>query len=172
MHAGRDMDQQLVVHRPGLDDQHRVFAALAQAVGEHAAGRAGAEDDVVVFELHRDSIATVAPEVNRVGALGTIAAIAYHRAMPESANPAAEVFDFDREIDRRGTDSAKWDKYVDRDILPMWVADTDFATHPAIVAALRARLEHPSSTCPASSARCISPAARSAKPATRSSCRA
>ena len=56
---------------------------------------------------------------------------------------ATERFDFDREIDRRGTDSVKWDRYSGRDVLPMWVADTDFAAHPAIVRSMRARLEHP-----------------------------
>ncbi|MCP4334511.1 MAG: putative C-S lyase [Gammaproteobacteria bacterium] len=54
-----------------------------------------------------------------------------------------EVFDFDREIDRRDTRSAKWEKYHGRDILPMWVADTDFAVAPQIQQALRNRVEHP-----------------------------
>jgi cysteine-S-conjugate beta-lyase len=54
-----------------------------------------------------------------------------------------EVFDFDREIDRRGTRSAKWDKYGDRDILPMWVADSDFAVAPEIQRALHERADHP-----------------------------
>ncbi len=69
--------------------------------------------------------------------------MAYHRAMPRAVNQTTEAFDFDREIDRRGTDSIKWDKYPDRDILPMWIADTDFAAHPAIVESMRERLEHP-----------------------------
>ncbi len=63
--------------------------------------------------------------------------------MARAANNATEVFDFDREIDRRGTDSAKWDKYAGRDILPMWVADTDFAVHPAIPDAIKRRADHP-----------------------------
>ena len=54
-----------------------------------------------------------------------------------------EVFDFDREIDRRNTRSAKWDKYGDRDILPMWVADSDFAVAPEIQRALHERADHP-----------------------------
>ena len=54
-----------------------------------------------------------------------------------------EQFDFDRIIDRQATQSAKWEKYRGRDILPMWVADTDFAVAPAIQAALHARAEHP-----------------------------
>ena len=35
--------------------------------------------------------------------------------------------DFDRIIDRCGTASAKWAKYAGRDVIPLWVADTDFA---------------------------------------------
>ena len=50
-------------------------------------------------------------------------------------------FDFDRVIDRRGTDSNKWRKYGP-DVLPMWVADMDFASPPAVIDALRARVEH------------------------------
>ena len=49
-------------------------------------------------------------------------------------------YDFDRVIDRRGTNSAKWD--VPAGQLPMWVADMDFAAAPEIIAALRARLDH------------------------------
>ena len=51
------------------------------------------------------------------------------------------TFDFDRIIDRRGTDSNKWNKFGP-DVLPMWVADMDFASPPAVVDALRARVEH------------------------------
>ncbi|WP_440027176.1 MalY/PatB family protein [Chromobacterium amazonense] len=50
--------------------------------------------------------------------------------------------DFDRLIDRRGTASEKWDKYAGRDVLPMWVADMDFAAAPAILRALRQRIDH------------------------------
>ncbi|MBJ6798647.1 MalY/PatB family protein [Geomonas propionica] len=51
-------------------------------------------------------------------------------------------FDFDEIIDRRGTASEKWDKYGDRDIIPLWVADMDFKSPPAIVKALHERVEH------------------------------
>lgn len=47
------------------------------------------------------------------------------------------TFDFDSVIDRRGTDSQKWQKYAGRDILPLWVADMDFKSSPAIIAALQ-----------------------------------
>jgi cystathionine beta-lyase len=52
-------------------------------------------------------------------------------------------FDFDTPVDRRGTDSNKWGKYAGRDVLPLWVADMDFAAPDCVLAALRARLEHP-----------------------------
>ncbi len=50
------------------------------------------------------------------------------------------TFDFDTVIDRRGTDSQKWQKYAGRDILPLWVADMDFKSPPAITAALQERV--------------------------------
>ncbi len=49
-------------------------------------------------------------------------------------------FDFNRVIDRRGGDSLKWNKYAGRDVLPLWVADMDFAAPPAVLAALERRL--------------------------------
>ena len=51
-------------------------------------------------------------------------------------------FDFDTPIDRGGTASVKWKKYGSRDIIPMWVADMDFACAPAILEALHQRIEH------------------------------
>lgn len=51
-------------------------------------------------------------------------------------------FDFDTVIDRRGGDSLKWNKYAGRDVLPLWVADMDFAAPPAVVAALEKRVAH------------------------------
>jgi len=51
-------------------------------------------------------------------------------------------FDFDSPVDRRGTSAVKWDKYGDRDIIPMWVADMDFRCAPPILAALRKRVDH------------------------------
>ena len=52
-------------------------------------------------------------------------------------------FDFDTPVDRHGTASVKWNKYGSRDIIPMWVADMDFACAPAVVEALRRRVDHP-----------------------------
>jgi cystathionine beta-lyase len=50
-------------------------------------------------------------------------------------------FDFDRVVDRRASDSNKWHKFP-ADVLPFWVADMDFPSPPAVVDALRARVEH------------------------------
>ncbi|MFM8283373.1 MAG: MalY/PatB family protein [Planctomycetaceae bacterium] len=44
--------------------------------------------------------------------------------------------------DRRGTGSEKWDRWPDRDILPVWVADMDFRTDPEVLAAIHERVEH------------------------------
>ena len=51
-------------------------------------------------------------------------------------------FDFDHVPDRRGTDSVKWGRYAGRDVLPLWVADMDFPAPPAVLEALRRRVEH------------------------------
>ncbi len=51
-------------------------------------------------------------------------------------------FDFDEVVDRQGTGSVKWDSVENASILPMWVADMDFRTAPAIVDALQKRVEH------------------------------
>jgi cystathionine beta-lyase len=51
------------------------------------------------------------------------------------------VFDFDNAPQRRGTDSAKW-SYFGPDVLPMWVADMDFASPQPIVEALQERVAH------------------------------
>ena len=50
--------------------------------------------------------------------------------------------EFDRLIDRRGTFSAKWDKYQGRDVLPFWVADMDFAAPQFLLDALAERVRH------------------------------
>lgn len=50
------------------------------------------------------------------------------------------VYDFDQLIDRRSSNSLKWD--VKEIELPMWVADMDFQTAPEIRQALARRVEH------------------------------
>lgn len=51
-------------------------------------------------------------------------------------------YDFDTIIPRRGTNSYKWDTPEEENVLPMWVADMDFRTAPAIVEALQERVAH------------------------------
>ena len=51
-------------------------------------------------------------------------------------------YDFDTVVPRRGTNSYKWDSMPRADILPMWVADMDFRTAPAVTEAIRKRAEH------------------------------
>lgn len=50
---------------------------------------------------------------------------------------------FDQVIDRRSTLSSKWEKYAGQDVIPMWVADMDFAAPPPVLRAMSARLKHP-----------------------------
>ncbi|MFD2175051.1 MalY/PatB family protein [Rhodobacter lacus] len=50
-------------------------------------------------------------------------------------------FDFDEEVERRGSGASKWDDGP-ADVLPMWVADMDFRTAPPVVDALQARVAH------------------------------
>lgn len=49
---------------------------------------------------------------------------------------------FDQITNRHGTSSTKWDKYGSADVLPMWVADTDFQVPPFVLDAIRARVDH------------------------------
>lgn len=56
-------------------------------------------------------------------------------------------YNFDEEIERRGSGALKTDKLKERfgreDLLAAWVADMDFATPDFIIEALRKRLDHP-----------------------------
>ena len=55
-------------------------------------------------------------------------------------------YNFDQIIDRRGTDALKIDAVPSiwgrDDLMPLWVADMDFATPPFIMEALRRRMDH------------------------------
>lgn len=51
------------------------------------------------------------------------------------------IYDFDRVIDRRSSDSHKWHRYAE-DVLPLWVADMDFAAPEPVIEALRRRVDH------------------------------
>ena len=52
-------------------------------------------------------------------------------------------YDFDKHIERRDTGCVKWDEMTSPDVIPLWVADMDFAVAPAIQEAIRKRAEHP-----------------------------
>lgn len=51
------------------------------------------------------------------------------------------MYDFDHPVERRGTDSGKWG-WFGEDVLPMWVADMDFASPQPIINALLHRIQH------------------------------
>ena len=57
------------------------------------------------------------------------------------------MYDFDQVQNRVGTGSVKWDKQnsfgVESGLLPFWIADTDFASVPEILAAIKKRCDHP-----------------------------
>jgi cystathionine beta-lyase len=57
------------------------------------------------------------------------------------------MYNFDAIIERRGTDCTKVDGlkqvFGRDDVLPLWVADMDFATPPFIIEALQRRVAHP-----------------------------
>lgn len=55
-------------------------------------------------------------------------------------------YDFEKMIERKNTHSYKWDQvaslFGDSEILPMWVADMDFAAPPSVIEALKKRVDH------------------------------
>lgn len=84
----------------------------------------------------------------RFGDMQTLAAAAANDTVRagQSGQPHM-TFDFDRQLPLRGTHSSKYDGIKktygvdDPDLIPMWVADMDFAAAPPIQAALRAEVE-------------------------------
>jgi len=52
-------------------------------------------------------------------------------------------YDFDEVIARQGTGCVKWDESPSTDVIPLWVADMDFAVAPAIQEAIKRRAQHP-----------------------------
>ncbi|QJC28822.1 putative C-S lyase [Enterobacteriaceae endosymbiont of Plateumaris consimilis] len=50
-------------------------------------------------------------------------------------------FDFNKFIDRNNSDSLKWNKY-NKDIIPLWIADSDFSCPPCVLDALKKRINH------------------------------
>ena len=58
------------------------------------------------------------------------------------ATAASRFPEFDACPTRHGTGSEKWDRWPDRDVLPMWVADMDFRSAEVVLDAIRARVDH------------------------------
>jgi cysteine-S-conjugate beta-lyase len=54
---------------------------------------------------------------------------------------SSKLYDFDTLIDRRSSDSIKWNLYGE-DVLPLWVADMDFPSPPSVVKAIQERAAH------------------------------
>ncbi len=51
-----------------------------------------------------------------------------------------DKFDFDKILDRKNKGFVKWDKYVGKDIIPMWVADMEFKSCNFIIKRLRQKI--------------------------------
>lgn len=51
-------------------------------------------------------------------------------------------YDFDTIINRRNTNSTKWDTSKEKDIIPMWIADMDFKTADQVIKTLEKRVHH------------------------------
>lgn len=51
-------------------------------------------------------------------------------------------FDFDSPVERADTWSIRWERYAGRDVIPLWVADSDFRAPPAVLEALSRRTAH------------------------------
>lgn len=70
-----------------------------------------------------------------------------HTAHPPRIKILTMKYDFDTRIDRNGTAAVKIDGMAENwgrtDLLPLWVADMDFATAPFVTEALRQRCLHP-----------------------------
>lgn len=52
------------------------------------------------------------------------------------------MIQFDKIIDRTPSNAYKWERYKGREILPMWIADTEFRCAQPILDALKNRAEH------------------------------
>jgi putative C-S lyase len=50
--------------------------------------------------------------------------------------------DFDLPVSREKTWSTRWERYAGRDVIPLWVADSDFRAPPCVLEALEKRMKH------------------------------
>ena len=65
-----------------------------------------------------------------------------HRKCKTSNDKRSKLDKFDEIVDRRNTGSLKWDRYGERDVIPMWVADMDFRSPPEMREALGQHADH------------------------------
>jgi aminotransferase/cystathionine beta-lyase len=56
----------------------------------------------------------------------------YNQSMP---------FNFDAPVNRRNSDSIRWDRYASDDVIPLWVADMDFQSPTCVMEALAERVQ-------------------------------
>lgn len=52
------------------------------------------------------------------------------------------IYDFDKIVNRRDTDSVKWNQQNYPDLIPLWVADMDFPASQPVINALAERVQH------------------------------
>ena len=51
------------------------------------------------------------------------------------------MYNFDKPYNRKGTNCTKWDIFSDEQMLPMWIADMDFACCDKILDGIKARVD-------------------------------
>jgi cystathionine beta-lyase len=51
------------------------------------------------------------------------------------------LFNFDAPVNRKNSDSIRWDRYAGDDVIPLWVADMDFQSPPCVIDALAGRVQ-------------------------------
>ncbi len=66
----------------------------------------------------------------------------YHQGYKRSYSRIIMNFNFDEIVNRKGSNSYKWDTNRNEEVIPMWVADMDFQTAPPIIEALTKRVQH------------------------------
>ena len=81
------------------------------------------------------------------GGAAALSLVACQPQVTENTHKDVAMIDFNQPIERQCTDSVKWDGraavFGTDDVVPLWVADMDFASPPAVRAALAARAAHP-----------------------------
>src|SRR5262249_35821273 len=149
--AGRDVGLlpqaggERVVARDDLQRHVRVHGA---AMHRHCHRYVRAEHRHMVPRAHAGAVAGSAGrggrrqhEPSRGGSIQDRAGAGPGRPGEGRAVEAPEI-DFDSPIERAGTWSVRWERYAGRDVIPLWVADTDFRPPPAVLAAMNARVQH------------------------------